>query len=519
MPEGYPTPTSRVAFIALAVAAVLCCSARADAHPLGNFTINHLTKVRVDARAHALTLRYVLDIAEIPTFQIMRERDIASPADALALAAWARTETDLVEQGLAVEADGHKLDLQAGVATAATRPGAGGLPILYWVDDFRAALPATGLTQRVTINDGVYAGRIGWKDVVVVPDTEPTRELKAYPTASLSSPRDVTGVAITIAASGDLLSHETLSSNAAANGATSQIRSNKLSDMLARGASNPWLVLLTFLTAIALGALHALEPGHGKTLLAVSLVGSRATPRQALVLALALTFAHTAGVLALGLLMLAAAQWIVPENVYPWITLGSGMLVAGLGASALARFVKARRGENHAHGHSHHGHAHVPAGSAPLSFRSVVLVAMSGNIAPCPAALVVLLTALTLHQLGYGLLVIVAFSAGLALVLTGLGIALVRGATWLSKRPSLDRATRYAPIVSGGVIALIGAFMLGRGAAESALHAPALLVTLLALAAIAGYALSPGHSHEHAHDGLDGREGSTALVSVTLKGI
>ena len=172
----------------------------------------------------------------------------------------------------------------------------------------------------------------------------------------------------------------------------------------------------------------------------------------------------------------------------------------------------------HAHGessgriystdHDHpHGHDHVPAGNAPLSFGSVVLVAMSGNIAPCPAALVVLLAALTLHQLAYGLLVIIAFSVGLAGVLTGLGIALVHGASWLSGRPSLDRFVRYGPLVSATVIAAIGALMLGQGAAASTLHAPAIIVTALVLAAIAGFAFSPGHvhSHDHTHDVGSGR--------------
>ncbi len=142
-------------------------------------------------------------------------------------------------------------------------------------------------------------------------------------------------------------------SSGLAQAAPSQVRSNALSDMLAKGAANPWLVLLTLVMAIGLGALHALEPGHGKTLLAVSLVGARATSKQAFILAAALTFAHTAGVLALGLVMLAAAQWIVPENIYPWITLASGALVAMIGAQALSRYIKTRRGEDHAHDHEH----------------------------------------------------------------------------------------------------------------------------------------------------------------------
>jgi len=516
-------------------AAALLLSAPASAHPLGNFTINHLVKAAITP--DRLRVKYVLDIAEIPTFQIMRERGIEGPDQAALLDRWATDEIAVVSAGLTVTLDGAPLQLIPSSARASTRPGAGGLPTLYWVGEFSAPLPAAHADRTLTIADAVYRGRIGWKDVVVVPDREPTDELRSYPNALLGSPREINGVSLRLAADGRVLARTNSSSaQAAPAGSTSQIRSNALSDLLAEGAASPWLVLLTLLTAIGLGALHALEPGHGKTLLAVSLVGARATAQQALILAVGLTFAHTAGVLALGLLMLAAAQWIVPENIYPWITLASGAMVAVLGANALSRIIKIRRGDAHAHVHPHHhegdversngsgmersnsfdrhghahdhSHSHVPPGTAPLSFRSVVLVAMSGNIAPCPAALVVLLAALSLHQLGYGLLVIVAFSVGLAGVLTGLGIALVHGASWLSKRPALETFVRYGPLVSATVIALIGAAMLGQGAAASTLHAPALLVSALVGSAIAGYAFSPGHVHEHEHDQM--HAGATA---------
>jgi len=498
---------------------ILASAAPAGAHPLGNFTINHLAKVRIAQTG--LTIRYVLDIAEIPTFQIMHVRGIDGPDRQALLDRWAADEVAVIQPSLSVTLDGTPLRLQPGQPHASTRPGAGGLPTLYWADEFHSVLPraAAAAHRHLNVLDLAYPGRIGWKDVVVYPQREPTQELRAYPSALLGSPREVSGVQLTLASNGSVLASVTTSERpATAAAAAPQFRSNALSDMLAKGASSPWLVLLTMIMAVGLGALHALEPGHGKTLLAVSLVGARATSKQALILAVGLTFAHTAGVLALGLLMLAAAQWIVPENVYPWITLASGAMVAVLGANALSRFIKIRRGSAHAHSessgrihsndHDHpHGHDHVPAGNAPLSFGSVVLVAMSGNIAPCPAALVVLLAALTLHQVAYGLLVIIAFSVGLASVLTGLGIALVHGASWLSARPSLDRFVRYGPLISATVIAAIGALMLGQGAAASTLHAPAIIVTTLVLAAIAGFAFSPGHVHSHddTHERSSGR--------------
>ena len=299
--------------------------------------------------------------------------------------------------------------------------------------------------------------------------------------------------------------------------------------MLAKGAGDPLVVLAALLLAIALGALHALEPGHGKTLLAVSLVGARATSRQALILASALTVAHTAGVLALGVVVLLAAQWVVPEQIYPWITLGSGAFVAVLGARTVAREVRVRLPLRHAHAHAHphahvhaHDHVHGPddahhhddldqtahvqahaiAGTAPLTFRSAVLAAVSGNVAPCPAALVVLLAAIGIHKVGYGLALIVAFSLGLAAVLTVLGIAVVRSAAWLVARPRFDRLARFAPLVTSVVIATVGAVMVGQGFAAQGIGVPVPLVAALVLAAVVGYAFAwhrlPASSEAHA---------------------
>jgi nickel/cobalt transporter (NicO) family protein len=461
----------------LVAALVLVMAQPAVAHPLGNFTINHLAKVRVEP--HGVSIRYIVDMAEIPTFQVMAVQSIKE---------WGHDEVRVIENELTVVADGKPLTLVASVPRVSTRKGAGGLPTLYFVDEFQANTGARP-PHTLSIADDTYAGRIGWKDIVVAPDTEPTNELRSYPNALLGSPRSITAVSIDIAPNGRITARsatsETLTAPA---GTTSQVRSNYLSDMLARGVSNPLIVLLTCLIAIGLGALHALEPGHGKTLLAVSLVGARATMKQAFVLASALTIAHTAGVFALGVLLMTLAHWIVPESVYPWMTLFSGVLIAGLGASALARL-------NQSHGHSH---AHDPNPSSPVTFRSAVLIAMSGNIAPCPAALVVLLAALALHQVAYGMLVVVAFSVGLAAVLTVLGFAVVRGTAWLSQRRGFERFVRIGPLVTATAISLIGGIMLSKAAA-ALFQVPGLLVGALVLAAIAGYAMSPHHSHSHDH--------------------
>jgi nickel/cobalt exporter len=473
----------------------------AVAHPLGNFTINHLVKVAVGRGT--LRVRYVLDMAEIPTFQVMRAHDASGVMTAAELRSWAQDEIAAIAPALHVNADGDAVALRPARPSVATRPGAGGLPTLYWVEDFRASV--TRSVAKVTIEDTTFPDRIGWKDVDVLPATEPTDELRHYPNALLGSPRDLTSVEIDVHPNG--LRVLALDSGDGAQTAppVSAMRMNALSDLLARGTKDPWIVVLTMFAAIGLGALHAAEPGHGKTLMAVSLVGARATTQQAILLASGLTLAHTAGVLILGGALLVAANWIVPEAIYPWITLLSGVTVVVLGAAALRRFVLGRRGVGHNHGHGDghdHGHSHdhdqsLPAGGAPLDFRGVMLVAMGGNIAPCPAALVALLAALALHEVGFGLAVVVAFSLGLAAVLTILGIALVRGAVWISHRPQFDKITTYAPLVSACVISVIGAVMLGQGAAAGAFDAPPFAVAALAIAAVAAFALSPGHAHGH----------------------
>ena len=505
------------------------------AHPLGNFTINHLTKLAITAKA--VDVRYVLDMAEIPTYQVMRQQTPDGKMSAAQLAAWATNEATSLRPQLELAAQGRSLPLTIDAARAHTNNGAGGLPTLYLTIDAHAALPAVAGngSRELSYDDATFAGRLGWHDVVVAPASEPTRELTRYPSALIGSPRQTTAVQIARAADGSqavtvtpVISADT-STNAGP--AASQLRSNQLSDMLARGTSDWGFVVLTFLVAIALGALHALEPGHGKTLLAISLVGARATVKQAAILASALTIAHTIGVLALGVAINLFKGYFVPETIYPWITLLSGIAIAVIGARAVQKQILQRQPLAHAHAHGHaathehehehvhtaHGHthdhgdghshehddleharAHAIPGSAPLTFGGTVWAAMSGGVAPCPAALVVLLAAVALNQVAYGIFVIVAFSFGLAATLTGLGIAVVRGASWLQGRPQFERFVTYGPLVSATVISLIGAVMVGQGFAERGITVSPILISAITALAIAGYAFSHPFAHRRA---------------------
>jgi ABC-type nickel/cobalt efflux system permease component RcnA len=180
------------------------------------------------------------------------------------------------------------------------------------------------------------------------------------------------------------------------------------------------------------------------------LVGQRGTPRHAALLGLTVTVTHTIGVFALGVVTLLLSRFIVPGDLYPWLNLASGVLVVGIGASVLAARVRSGR---HHHDH-HHDHEH-----RPISIRSVLAVGVSGGLLPCPSALVVLLGAISLHRVGFGLLLIVAFSVGLAATITGVGLTAIL-AKRAFNRISLDgRVVRLLPAVSALVILAAGAVM------------------------------------------------------------
>ena len=492
-------------------------------------------------------VRYVLDMAEIPTYQTLRAEG-GSDTSPAALKRWAQGTARSLLANLRLSEGSQSLPLLLDGASARTRPGAGGLPTLYLRIQAHAELPAASSPRAISFRDETYAGRLGWHDVVVAPGTEPTHELTAYPSALLGSPRALTGVDLSVRSDGSATVRASLDDAADSSGTPASAplaRSNQLSDMLARGTGDWAFVLVTFLVAIALGALHALEPGHGKTLLAISLVGARATVKQAAILAASLTIAHTIGVLALGVAINLFKGYFVPESIYPWITLLSGVAIAIVGARAVQRQILARQPLAHAHAHPHaqahahdhghvhhahaadhghahhthdhasaHGHGHTHAdghthdhddleharlhaipGTAPLTFGSTIWAAMSGAVAPCPAALVVLLAAVALNQVTYGIFVIVAFSIGLATTLTGLGIAVVRSAGWLQSRRGFERFVRYGPTASAVVISAIGAVMVGQGFAQEGVHVSPLAVTAITALAIAGYAFSHPFAH------------------------
>jgi ABC-type nickel/cobalt efflux system permease component RcnA len=223
------------------------------------------------------------------------------------------------------------------------------------------------------------------------------------------------------------------------------------------------------LLAAALGALHALGPGHGKAIVGAYLVGTRGSARHALFLGLIVTVTHTLGVYALGLVTLGASQWILPERLLPWLSAASGLLVLAIGASLASARLGAALEEDHSHdddhhhhhhhhdGHQHHHrHAHLPPDGAGLGWKSLLALGVSGGLLPCPSALVVMLGAIALGRTAFGLLLIVAFSVGLAAVLTAVGLVFLYARRWFDGMPIDGRVARYVPVVSALAISLAG---------------------------------------------------------------
>jgi ABC-type nickel/cobalt efflux system permease component RcnA len=415
----------------LAVAAALLAPAAATAHPLGNFTINRFSRVEVSG--HRLYVLYVLDLAEIPTFQAGR---IDAGAYARRIAANAH-----------LTVDGRPARLVPLGEALAHPPGAGGLRTTRL--EVVLAGPKLDGSARLAYHDSNYADRIGWKEIVVGART-PSRsdELRAYPKDMLSSPLDVTSVAAEVAPGRGPEVPPALSRGKVLQ-APDRIADSGFASLVGRSHLSLLVILASLAAALFWGAAHALSPGHGKTIVTAYLVGQRGTPRHAALLGLIVTITHTIGVFGLGLVTLALSQFIVPDRLYPWLNLLSGLLVVGIGASVL----RARWRHSKHHGHHHHH------GEEGTSFRSLLAVGVSGGLLPCPSALVVLLAAISLHRVAFGLLLILAFSAGLALTITGIGLAAVLARSTFRRVSFEGRLVRLLPAASALVILAAGLAM------------------------------------------------------------
>ncbi|MEO7143331.1 MAG: hypothetical protein ABI165_07475 [Bryobacteraceae bacterium] len=479
------------------------------AHPMGNFSVSHYAKLQVSPQG--VDVEYVLDLAEIPTFELLRDWKLDAHSPRPELSRRASEQARVWTKHLDFTAGGHRLTPHFESATLVIADGAGGLPIARI--STRLHLPAA--PGRLEYDDHNYPDRAGWKEIVIAAESGATiktasqdnidrsHALTVYPAdPTLAPPQDLraainwiggaTSVRPLLATAAPVIarvaqpkapaaaaapSAPASAANAPKAAAGTVVRGDFLSKLLGQRDLSIATILFGLLVAFALGAMHALSPGHGKTIVAAYLVGSRGTVGHALFLGGMVTFTHTISVFALGLATLFLSEYLVPERIFPVLGAISGLSIVVIGASLLYKRARIMRAHSHpphvhthdhhdhAHGHHHdhgpHSHTHVPEGDITLG--SLIALGASGGLVPCPSALVLLLSAIALGRVGLGLTLLVAFSLGLAVVLMAIGVVVLYAKHLL---PDTDKAARHPafrllPVLSAAVIVCLGLLMTG----------------------------------------------------------
>ncbi|MDQ3255655.1 MAG: sulfite exporter TauE/SafE family protein [Acidobacteriota bacterium] len=593
---SFSLPFRGVLFVAILLAILV---GQVAAHPLGNFTINHFA--RVEAGAERVRVRYVVDMAEIPTFQ--QSQAIDTDADGKLskeeLDAYLVRVVPHYAEGLVVTVDGARVAMKPTAQNISMPKGNGGLPTLRVEAKLEGELPpgATGDIRQVRFENNNHRERAGWYEIVVAPapgasvfdstayGSPATDELKAYPQDMLAAPLDERAAEFSFArgvAPAGATALRTRDGRPIAEGSR-----DRFAELINVPELTPMVALVGLLFAAGFGALHAFSPGHGKTVVGAYLVGSRGTARHAAFLGLTVTITHTAGVFALGLVTLFASQYVMPERLYPILSFVSGAIVLSVGLSLFVRRLRATIGgaslahdhahhdhnhqghtlhhghdhddehahvqahalehshsQDHAHAHPHayehhvhshhdqhehshqshaphhshegdpfvhshdgHTHSHLPPGAdgGQVTWRNLLALGISGGLLPCPSALVVLLSAITLGRVSYGLALVVAFSVGLAATLTAIGLLFVYAKQFIGRPMRESRLVRMVPVASALVIACLGAALCYEALAQSGVQ----------FAALAADAAAPG-AHETA---VEGEPSLASLGALAVLGL
>jgi nickel/cobalt exporter len=433
----------RLFWIAVVPLLALAIAGTAAAHPLGNFTVNRYAGIELSG--DRVYVHYALDLAEIPTFQDGKR--VRAPGFVAGLAA-----------GLRLELEGRRVGLTLLQHKLRERPGAGGLPTLRLDAVFEGETGAASGDMRadLVLRDTNFADRIGWREIVAVaeggaeivrsdvPAESTSDALRAYPDELLESPLDVTAAHVVYEPGSEPGTPPSLAGSRGA-----ERERGGFEALVSQGDLGLGVVLVSLAVAMFWGAAHALTPGHGKAIVAGYLVGSRGKPRHAVLLGLIVTVTHTVGVFALGLVTLLLSQFVVPERLYPWLTLVSGLLVVAVGASVFWRRLRHRRA--HAPGRHHHHHH-----EGEQTTRGLLGVGIAAGLLPCPSALVVLLSAIALHRIGFGLALILAFSVGLALTISSIGLVAVLARRAFTRLRLDGPLVRALPAASALLILAVG---------------------------------------------------------------
>ncbi len=434
----------------------------ADAHPLGNFTVNRYS--RIELYSDAVRIRYVLDMAEIPAFQEIEsiDRDGDGQPSPGENEAYLSTKSRELAANLTLTNGGSPAPLELLSSHISYPEGQAGLRTLRLTMLLNAPLASTELD--IKYHDANFSDRVGWKEIVVLPapgatifdstapSEELSQELTKYPDDLLTSPLNVTTASVSADLRDAALAPALTTNVAAANPDSAPERPGAgFASLIDTDNLTLPVMLLSLLLALGFGAVHALEPGHGKTFVAAYFVGVKGTARQALSLGLIIAATHTVGVLAIGAVALFGSRFILPGTLYPWLSLASGVMILALGVRLIAtrvgagRFFAALRDRGRGHDHPH-GHSHEPPEAGAPPWKSLLALGLADGLTPSPSALVVLLAAVSLDRIGLGLLLVAAFSVGLAAVLTLVCLSLIyarRFLDWLGDaRTSLDGASR-----------------------------------------------------------------------------
>lgn len=501
----------KAAFLALLGAGVLL------PHPMGNFSVSHYARFEVSNRGADLV--YVLDLAEIPTFELLRSWQLERSSPKEQLQAKARQQAQLWLNQLQISSEERAIHPRFQSSELVISDGAGNLPVARITT--RAHLADAGASLHY--EDLNFPERAGWKEIVIVsgpgatlqrasqtgrdisgglthyppdPTLAPPQDLRAEFTWLVDTPLPAKHRApIPVQASRPIVhpipqpklallpaSPATMTNAASPPGAV--VRGDFLSTLLHSNRMTPWMMLTGLVVAFLLGGAHALTPGHGKTIVAAYLVGSRGTLKHAAFLGGMVTFTHTVSVFALGLVTLFVSRFVMPEKLTQWLGVASGLSIVAVGLwMAYKRLHHARHDHGHHHHHHHHhvhdhhhdhdhsheaghhhehhhdhGHSHVPN---DLSWAGLVALGASGGLVPCESALVLLLGAIALQRVGFGILLLVSFSAGLAVVLMAVGAIVLYARNLLPERQHVQSKWffRYVPVTSAMLVTVVGLIM------------------------------------------------------------
>jgi ABC-type nickel/cobalt efflux system permease component RcnA len=484
-----------------AALALLCAGIPAAvlAHPLGNFTINHYAGIVVTPAD--VRLDVVIDMAEIPTFQERLKIDADGDGDVTdaETAAAAGPSCAAEAKLLRFAVDGVTSELVATSATITFPPGLGGLSTMRMECAFASPLPSPLTRATVTFEDPSYPDRIGWREIVAtgdgvaidsggLPTTSLSNRLTTYPTDLISQPIDArsASIVVTPGTGGTVSSPVPTSGNGTSlpigAGAVPGGIGGELPAIFRELDLTPFVALLSILTAFALGAGHALTPGHGKTIMAAYLVGTRGTSLHALGLGLSVTVSHTLGILALAAVVVGAQGLLPPDVVVRVTPVLAAVTILAIGGWMLAREVRRRLNQArlatvdgrhdhdsgaHLHEHSHGGvtHSHAPATGSTISWRGLFALGLAGGLIPSTSALIILLGSIASGRPAFGFVLVVIFGLGMAVVLGGVGLALVLARERLDRLPSgsgLGRVARHAPLIAAVVVLGFGVYLTGQ---------------------------------------------------------